>query len=131
MLFSIGHFPTGKLSLSTAPSKPLIMKPAFKIVGQTGHEDISCASVLKVLADETRLAVVEQLLEGSKTVSEINEILEVEPTLLSHHLKALREAQLIVGTREGRYISYSLAKSLMNRRKGNAIDLGCCILAFS
>ena len=107
------------------------MKPAFKIAGQTDHEEISCASVLKVLADETRLAVVEQLLEGPKTVSEMNESLEVEPTLLSHHLKALREAQLIIGEREGRYISYSLAEALTSRRKGNAIDLGCCILAFS
>ena len=107
------------------------MKPAFKVAGQSGHEEISCASVLKVLADETRLGVVEQLLKGAKTVSEINESLEVEPTLLSHHLKALREAQLIVGTREGRFVSYSLAEALLSRRKGNAIDLGCCILAFS
>ena len=107
------------------------MKPVFKIAGQEGDEEISCASVLKVLADETRLAVVEQLLERPKTVCEINESLEVEPTLLSHHLKALSEAQFIVGTREGRYISYSLAETLLSRRKGNAIDLGCCILAFS
>ena len=107
------------------------MKPAYKIVGQNAHEEISCASVLKVLADETRLAVVEQLLEGPKTVTEMNESLEVEPTLLSHHLKALRDAQLIVGTREGRFVSYSLTKALLGRRKGNAIDLGCCILAFS
>lgn len=31
------------------------MKPAFKIAGQTAREGISCASVLNVLADETRL----------------------------------------------------------------------------
>ncbi|PQO25350.1 ArsR family transcriptional regulator [Blastopirellula marina] len=107
------------------------MKPALNILDQLEGEEISCASVLKVLADETRLAVVEQLLDGPKTVSQINEVLGVEPTLLSHHLKALREAQLVVGTREGRYVSYSLAQALLNRRKGRALDLGCCTLSFS
>ena len=34
---------------------------------------ISCASLLKVLADETRLAVVRQLIDGPKHVGEINE----------------------------------------------------------
>lgn len=94
-------------------------------------EDDSCASVLKVLADKTRLAVVEQLLDGPKTVSEINQSLGVEPTLLSHHLKALREAQLVTREREGRYASYALVPSLVVRRNRRAIDLGCCKLSFS
>ena len=126
----IGHFPV-EASTHHASFTASFMKPAFKIIGQSGNEEISCASVLKVLADETRLAVVEQLLDGPKTVSEMNECLVVEPTLLSHHLKALREAQLIIGTREGRFVSYSLAEALLSRRKGNAIDLGCCSLSFS
>lgn len=107
------------------------MKTALKVLGEDAGDDISCASVLKVLADETRLAVVEQLLDGPRTVSEINEILVVEPTLLSHHLKALREAQLVTTTRDGRYVFYSLAPSLLSRRKGRAIDLGCCTISFS
>ena len=107
------------------------MKSALSILGQDSGEDVSCASVLKVLADETRLAVVEQLLEGPKTVSEINDALGVESTLLSHHLKALREAHIITGKREGRYVSYSLVHSLRSRRKGRVIDLGCCTLSFS
>lgn len=103
----------------------------MNILGQDSEEEISCASILKVLADETRLAVVEKLLDGSKTVSDINESLGVEPTLLSHHLKALREAKIIIGTREGRYVHYSLTPHLLGRRKGKAIDLGCCTLSFS
>jgi len=99
--------------------------------GQDAGDDVSCASVLKVLADETRLAVVEQLLDRPKTVSEINESLGVESTLLSHHLKALREANIITGERDGRYVSYSLVPALLARRKGRAIDLGCCTLSFS
>lgn len=107
------------------------MKSVLNILGQDSGEDVSCASILKVLADETRLAVVEQLLDGPKTVSEINESLGVESTLLSHHLKALREAHIVTGEREGRYVSYSLVPALLARRKGRAIDLGCCTLSFS
>ncbi|WP_164101022.1 ArsR/SmtB family transcription factor [Candidatus Laterigemmans baculatus] len=107
------------------------MRPSFSILGQESGEDVSCASVLKVLADETRLAVVEQLLEGPKTVSAINESLGVESTLLSHHLKALRDARLVTRKREGRYASYALAPALLVRCKGRAIDLGCCTLSFS
>ncbi len=107
------------------------MKSAFSLLGQASGEEIPCARVLKVLADETRLAVIEQLLDGPQTVSEINESLGVEPTLLSHHLKALRAAQLVTRQREGRYASYALAPSLRVRCNGRAIDLGCCQLSFT
>lgn len=107
------------------------MKPAFRDSSQPDSDDISCAQVLKVLADETRLAVVEQLLESPKTVSKINEAICVEPTLLSHHLRALKEARIIVGKREGRFVSYSLSPALVSRRKGRTINLGCCQIAFS
>lgn len=107
------------------------MKLAVNIFGDDSQGDISCAQVLKVLADETRLAVVEQLLDGPRTVSEINDSLGVEPTLLSHHLKALRESHVVSTERCGRYVSYSLAPRLLARRKGRSLDLGCCTLSFS
>lgn len=107
------------------------MKSSLKIIGQDPDGDVSCASILKVLADETRLAVVEALLDGPKTVAEINATLDVEPTLLSHHLRALREAGLVTRERQGRHASYALASALVERRKGRAIDLGCCTLSFS
>jgi len=106
------------------------MKTVYTILGQRSGEDISCARVFKVLADETRLAVVEQLLDGPKTVSEINQSLSVEPTLLSHHLKTLRDAQIVTATRTGRFVSYSLAPSVIRDCNGRAIELGCCQLSF-
>lgn len=99
------------------------------IDSQSGAE-VSCASVLKVLADETRLAVIERLLAGPRHVAEINETLGVEPSLLSHHLKVLREAGLVTATREGKQMRYALAKSVQGQRKGRAIDLGCCLISF-
>lgn len=107
------------------------MKSPLTVLGQDSGGDISCASILKVLADDTRLAVIEKLLDGPVTVTEINESLGVESTLLSHHLKALREAKLVTRTRQGRYAVYALAPELSARRKGRAICLGCCTISFS
>lgn len=107
------------------------MKAPLSVLNHDSREDASCASVLKVLADETRLAVVEKLLDGPQTVSEINESLGVEPTLLSHHLKALRDAKLVTRARQGRFAVYSLSPDLLARRKGRSIDLGCCKISFS
>lgn len=93
-------------------------------------EPDDCASVLKVLADETRLAVVEQLIDGPRHVGEINEALEVEQTLLSHHLRVLRDAGLVTSERDGKHVLYSLAKNVQSSRRGRAINLGCCKISF-
>lgn len=93
--------------------------------------EVTCAGLLKVLADETRLAVVQQLMEGPRHVGGINEQLQVEPTLLSHHLKVLREAGIVETEREGKSILYRLSPAVESVRKGKAIDLGCCRLSFN
>lgn len=90
----------------------------------------TCATVLKVLADETRLAVVEQLMGGPKHVAEINEALEIEQTLLSHHLRVLRNAGLVTSERNGKNVVYSLTKHVQGSRRGRAINLGCCKISF-
>jgi ArsR family transcriptional regulator, nickel/cobalt-responsive transcriptional repressor len=86
--------------------------------------------MLKVLADEVRLAVVEQLLEGPKHVGEINELLNVEQTLLSHHLRVLREAGIVQSQRDGRMVLYRLSPAVEGAREGKAINLGCCLISF-
>lgn len=101
----------------------------LNIIDEAGDE-VSCASLLKVLADETRLAVVERLLDGPQNVSQINQQLQVEQTLLSHHLKVLREAGLVTSERDGKRVVYSLAASVQGKRRGRAINLGCCLISF-
>jgi ArsR family transcriptional regulator len=90
----------------------------------------ACARMLKVLADEVRLAVVEQLLDGPKHVAEMNEQLGVEQTLLSHHLRVLREAGIVQSQRDGKRVLYRLAPEVESARRGKAIDLGCCLISF-
>jgi ArsR family transcriptional regulator len=90
----------------------------------------SCADLLKVLADETRLAVVRQLLDEPKHVNEINAPLQLEQSLLSHHLRILREAGLVRAERDGKAVLYSLAPEFRGDTRGEAIDLGCCQISF-
>lgn len=87
-----------------------------------------CVEKLKVLADRTRLEVVRRLLHGSRLVGELHDGLEVEQSLLSHHLRALREAGLVVAERDGKAMRYSLAEGV--RAEPEVVDLGCCRLSF-
>ena len=89
-----------------------------------------CADRLKVLADDTRLAVLRQLLSGPKHVGDINESLRLEPSLLSHHLKILREAGLVESERDGKAVLYQLAPKVQAQQCGQGINLGCCVLSF-
>ncbi|MCI0652064.1 MAG: metalloregulator ArsR/SmtB family transcription factor [Planctomycetes bacterium] len=92
--------------------------------------DPRCAETLKVLADATRLAVLRQLMRGPQHVGEINARLGLEQSLLSHHLRVLREAGLVIAERDGKAVLYSLAPGVDGSRAENALDLGCCRLSF-
>lgn len=97
----------------------------------SAHADSpSCAELLKVLADETRLAVVRALLERPRHVWELNEELDVEQSLLSHHLQVLRRAGIVESRRAGKAVLYSLAPHVAARRRDAGIDLGCCRVVF-
>lgn len=84
----------------------------------------------KVLADYTRLSVVNLLLERPRNVGELCEELHVEQTLLSHHLKVMREAGFVESSRQGKAVIYCLAPSVACSVAGRAIDLGCCQISF-
>lgn len=85
-----------------------------------------CAERLKLLADPTRLAILQLLRSGPRQVGEINAEIAVEQSLLSHHLRKLREARLVFAERAGKAVRYRLALPL----GAAALDLGCCQLNF-
>lgn len=89
-----------------------------------------CALKLKPLADATRLTILELLLSGPKHVSQMNVVLGLEQSLLSHHLKVLREADLVRSQRDGKAVLYTVAPGVRQTETGTAIDLGCCQLCF-
>ena len=92
--------------------------------------DDGCATKLKALADPTRLAVVEALMDGPRHVGRLAELLDVEQSLLSHHLRVLREIGLLQADRDGKAVIYSLAPGVDGTAAEKTIQLGCCQLSF-
>lgn len=73
----------------------------------------SVLPALQALAEPTRLQIVETLRHGERCVCEIQDALDVKQSLLSHHLRTLREAGLVTDRRDGRWIHYSLVPSVL------------------
>jgi ArsR family transcriptional regulator len=99
-------------------------------LAQMENIDANCANKLKVLADTTRLSVLQILMQEPKHVGEINAILGLEQSLLSHHLRILRKAGLVEATRNGKAVLYHFVSTKRQKKVGRAIDLGCCLLSF-
>lgn len=61
------------------------------------------------LANETRLAVLEQLTTGEKTVSELLNNIGCSQSNLSQHLACLRACGFVKNRQEGKFVYYELA----------------------
>lgn len=69
---------------------------------------MAMAPAFRALSDPIRLRVLEQLLGEEVCVCDLCERLDVPQSKLSFHLRVLRDANLIRGRQEGRWIYYSL-----------------------
>jgi len=77
------------------------------------------AQVCQALADPTRIMILYVLSEESRNVSELVKALELSQSLISRHLKVLRERGMVNTERQGANIVYSLA----DERIIQALDL--------
>ena len=68
------------------------------------------STFLKALAHEARLVILCLLIEGEKSVSEIEELLRLRQPAVSQQLARLRADDLVETRREGKNIYYSLAR---------------------
>jgi ArsR family transcriptional regulator len=71
-------------------------------------DDSRAVEQFKALGDPVRWAIVRRLRAGTTSARALAESVGISPTLLSHHLKVLRQAGLIMGTRRGRWIDYTI-----------------------
>jgi ArsR family transcriptional regulator len=91
----------------------------------------NCAERLKVLADPTRLNVLRVLMTGPLHVGEINTHIDIDQSLLSHHLRVLREAELVRAERDGKAVLYSMNPTVFSDDQlKKALNLGCCEIIF-
>ncbi|MBU5467619.1 metalloregulator ArsR/SmtB family transcription factor [Virgibacillus sp. MSJ-26] len=66
--------------------------------------------LLKAIGEETRLKIVSYLTIDSFCVCELVELLQLSQPSISQHLKRLRENEIILEERKGKWVFYSLNK---------------------
>ena len=66
------------------------------------------ASLLKELANPSRLLILCQLIGGEKSVGELCRAIELSQSAVSQHLARLREAQLVDTEKRGQMVYYRL-----------------------
>jgi ArsR family transcriptional regulator, arsenate/arsenite/antimonite-responsive transcriptional repressor len=69
----------------------------------------STAQRMKALGDEKRLRILLQLAGGERCVCDLVEDLGAAQSLLSFHLKTLKDAGLVTDRREGRWVHYAIS----------------------
>ncbi|MDX1949050.1 MAG: metalloregulator ArsR/SmtB family transcription factor [Rickettsiales bacterium] len=66
------------------------------------------SNLLKLLSNEIRLLILCNLIEGKKSVSELESIIKISQSALSQHLAKLKAHNIIEDTRKGQLIFYSI-----------------------
>jgi ArsR family transcriptional regulator, arsenate/arsenite/antimonite-responsive transcriptional repressor len=84
----------------------------------TGVELEEAAAVLAALADPARLRILAVLADAGRCVCDIRTAVPIAANLLSYHLRVLREAGLVEGSRRGRWIDYQLTAAAGARISG-------------
>lgn len=86
-----------------------VATPATPMSRMASHAS-EAAALLKALAHPARLLVLCQLVEGERSVGELQPITGLSMSALSQHLAVLREMSLVRTRRESQSIFYSLAE---------------------
>jgi rhodanese-related sulfurtransferase/DNA-binding transcriptional ArsR family regulator len=67
------------------------------------------ARIGKAVSSPKRLELLELLAQGEKSVEQLAVALSIDIKLASAHLRALREAKLVISRKEGKFVVYRLA----------------------
>ncbi|GAA4884300.1 metalloregulator ArsR/SmtB family transcription factor [Kitasatospora terrestris] len=81
------------------------------------------AGVLALLADRTRLALLERLAAGEADVSTLTDATGAARPSVSQHLAKLRLAGLVATRRDGRRVVYSLRHGHLRRLVAEALSV--------
>lgn len=88
--------------------------PAFAGDAMAAQAD-AAADLLKALANPHRLRVLCLLIEGERSVSQINERVPLSQSALSQHLAVLREKGLVDTRKQAQTVFYRVAEGPVHR----------------
>jgi DNA-binding transcriptional ArsR family regulator len=98
-----------------ATSVELSVGPAGRPKARLAADDLldnarDASAFLKALAHETRLVILCLLVDGEKSVGEIEQRLKLRQAFISQQLARLRADDLVEARREGKNVYYSIAR---------------------
>lgn len=80
------------------------------------------SDLFKMLSDEKRIQIFWLLCHCEECVINISTLLDMSPPAVSHHLKLLKSAGLIISRREGKEVYYTIAQTPRSQALHNAIE---------
>lgn len=96
---------------------------AESLTAGAGPLTLATARYFKVLADPTRLAILQLLVEGERSVGEIITALGAPQSRISNHLACLRWCGLVEDQRAGRRVVYRLIDHRLSDLLAQASEL--------
>ncbi len=92
-----------------------------------------CTSILKALADRTRMRIVKVLLAKDESVNDLSGQLDLSQYNVSKHLRVLKHAGIVDMRAVAQRREYFIAKPFRKRlqKEGSVLDFGCCSFDFA
>jgi DNA-binding transcriptional ArsR family regulator len=100
-----GALDAGALSMARRAAKSSLPREALEIIAQR----------FRALGDATRLALLQALFEGDRTVQELCALTGTSQANASKHLALLLERGLVTRQRDGLFVRYGIADSSLER----------------
>ncbi len=87
--------------------KPVLDKLMKKM--PSNEETRRQAEYFKAISDPARVRIIYALADGELCVCELMLIMGMQQTVVSHHLKILKYANIVSDRKSGKWVNYSLA----------------------
>lgn len=75
------------------------------------------AVIFKAFCDENRIRIIKLLRTGEKCACKLLEEINVAQPTLSHHMKILCDAEIVIGRKEGKWTYYSISAKGVEQAK--------------
>ena len=81
------------------------------------------AAIFKAFADENRIHILKLLSGGEKCACKLLEALNISQPTLSHHMKILCDAGIVISRKEGKWMHYSICCEGVKQVRAQLLDL--------
>ncbi len=81
------------------------------------------AVIFKAFCDENRIRIIKLLRSGEKCACELLEEINLTQPTLSHHMKILCDAEIVVSCKKGKWTHYSISEKGVKQAKECLVQL--------